>query len=124
MRRVRFSLSVIWGRSLLCSLLPHEPFVTQTILIKYGGKRYEAWLSDKGGYDENDELDERPISLRCRLEAEPARQGKVPLARHGCQPRAFSFALSRESPRSRHCRSDLVSLLRLNLQPRELMETT
>lgn len=72
-----FSLPAIWGRSLLGSILPHEPFVTQTILVKYKGKSYEAWLSDKRGYEENDELDGRPISLMCRLEAEPARHGKV-----------------------------------------------
>lgn len=72
-----FFLPVIWGRSLLGSLLPHEPFVRQTILINYGGRSYEAWLSDKRGYEQNDELEGRPISLRCRLEAEPARHGKV-----------------------------------------------
>lgn len=72
-----FHLPVIWGYSLLGSLLPHQPVVRQTILIKYGGKSYEAWLVNKMGYEQNDELDGRPITLTCRLEAEPARHGKV-----------------------------------------------
>lgn len=72
-----FSLPAIWGRSLLGSILPHEPYVRQTILIRYGGKSYEAWLFNKAGYEENDELDGRPIALVCRLEVEPTRRGKV-----------------------------------------------
>lgn len=72
-----FSLPVIWGQSLFGSLMPHEPNVRQTILIKYAGKSYEAWLFNKGEYAENGELKGRPISLTCRLEAEPARHGEV-----------------------------------------------
>lgn len=75
--RGAFSLPAIWGRSLLGSILPHEPYVRQTVLIKYGGKSYEAWLFNKAGYEENDELDGRPIALVCRLEVEPTRRGKV-----------------------------------------------
>ena len=72
-----FALPAIWGWSILGSLLPHEPFVTQTILITHGGKSYKGWLMDKRGYEENDELDGRPISVTCRLDTEPARHGKV-----------------------------------------------
>lgn len=72
-----FSLPVIWGHSLFGGLLPHEPFVRQTILINYAGKSYQAWLFNKRGYAENDELNGRPISLVCRLESEPARHGEV-----------------------------------------------
>ena len=72
-----FSLPVIWGHSFFGSLMPHEPYVRQTILIRHAGKSYEAWLLNKRGYVENDELNGRPISLVCRLEAEPARHGEV-----------------------------------------------
>jgi hypothetical protein len=75
--RGAFSLPVIWGHSLSASLLPHEPLISQTILIKYGGKSYDAWLFSKGGYQENDELDGRAISLMCRLEAQPSRHEGV-----------------------------------------------
>jgi hypothetical protein len=67
---------VIWGRSLSASLLPHEPNVRQTILIKHQGKTYDAWFFNKGDYEENDEL-RRPIRLVCRLESEPTRRGEV-----------------------------------------------
>ena len=46
--RGAFSLPVIWGHSLSASLLPHEPLISQTILIKYGGKSYDAWLFSNG----------------------------------------------------------------------------
>ena len=72
-----FVLQAIWGSSLSGSLLPHEPFVEQTILIQYGGATYNAWMLDKRDYDENGELDGRPISLLCKLEAEPVRHGVV-----------------------------------------------
>ena len=72
-----FTLPAIWGRSLLGSILPHEPFVEQTILIQYGGATYNAWMLDKRDYDENGELDGRPISLLCKLEAEPVHHGRV-----------------------------------------------
>lgn len=71
-----FSLPVIWGRSLSASLLPHEPNVRQTILIRYRGKTYDAWFFNKGDYEENDEL-RRPIRLVCRLESQPTRRGEV-----------------------------------------------
>lgn len=72
-----FSLPAIWGSSFMGSLLPHEPLVRQTILIKVGDTSYDAWLFNKGEYAENGELKGRPISLVCRLEAEPARHGEV-----------------------------------------------
>lgn len=72
-----FSMPAIWRHSFLGSLLPHEPVVRQTILIKVAGKSYEAWMFNKGEYAENGELRGRPISLICRLEAEPARHGEV-----------------------------------------------
>lgn len=73
----KFALPVIWGSSFTGSILPHEPFIDQTILIKHGGKSYDAWLLFKRSYRENSELDGRPIDLVCRLEAEPDRHGEV-----------------------------------------------
>lgn len=72
-----FSLPSIWGGSFFGSLLPHEPLVRQTILIKHAGKSYKAWMFNKGEYAENGELKGRPISLVCRLDAEPTHHGEV-----------------------------------------------
>ena len=72
-----FALPAIWGHSLLGSLLPHEPFVEQTILIHHAGNTYKAWMLDKRNYNENGELGGRPVSLVCRLEAEVVHHGKV-----------------------------------------------
>jgi hypothetical protein len=72
-------------------LLPHEPTILQRIVIRHGGKEYQAWSLDKRNYDENGELlyfdDQRgmvpfrdpskPIALRCALEAKEHRSGKV-----------------------------------------------
>lgn len=72
----KFSLPAIWGSSVLGSLLPHEPYIRQTMLIHRGEVTYRAWTFNKGEYRENGELDGRPISLICRLEFEPARNAE------------------------------------------------
>lgn len=72
-----FSLPAIWGHSFMASILPHEPVVRQTILIKAGGKSYDAWMFTRGNYQENAELNGRPIVLACRLEAEVTHHGQV-----------------------------------------------
>jgi hypothetical protein len=64
-------------RSSLGSFLPHEPMVRQTILIRHAGQTYKAWMLDKGNYEENGELNGKPIVLVCRLETEPKRTGEV-----------------------------------------------
>jgi len=46
-------------------------------LIEYAGKSYNAWMLNRSGYDDNDELKGRPISLICRLEAEVMHHGSV-----------------------------------------------
>lgn len=73
----RFRLPAITRGSLLGSLLPHEPFVRQTLLIHHAGRTYQAWMFNKGEYAENGELGGRPISLVCRLEASPEHHGEV-----------------------------------------------
>ncbi len=87
----KFAFPAVKRRMLLGKLLPHEPAVFQRILIHHGGKEYRVWIMDKRNYDENGELfyfdDQRgnvpyrdpskPISLRCPLESEEHRSGKV-----------------------------------------------
>jgi hypothetical protein len=71
-----FSLPAIFRSSLLGSVLPHAAFIDQSILIRHQGRTFEAWLSNKINYQENGELDGRPISLVCRLEAKPDNKDK------------------------------------------------
>jgi len=72
-----FRLPAIFRSSLLGSFLPHQPFIEQTLLIKHQGQEYKAWMFDKMDYEENGELKGKPISLVCRLENPPSRQGEV-----------------------------------------------
>lgn len=71
-----FRLPVIERSSLMGSVMPHEPFVRQTILIKHGGKTHKAWMFDKGNYKLDGELG-KPIVMTCRLEKEPTHTGDV-----------------------------------------------
>lgn len=71
-----FRFPVIERSSLMGSVLPHEPFVRQTILIKHGGKTHKAWMFDKGNYKLDGELG-KPIVMTCRLEKEPTHTGDV-----------------------------------------------
>ena len=72
-----FSLPRVTGRSLLGGLVPHEPFVEQTILIRHNGRSFKAWMLDKRDYDDNSESGGKPVRLICRLEAPFARHGQV-----------------------------------------------
>jgi hypothetical protein len=74
--RGEFSLPAIERTSLTGSLLPHEPNVRQTILIKHRGQTYKAWMFDKGNYKPEGEIG-RPIVMTCRLESEPTHHGDV-----------------------------------------------
>ena len=71
-----FRLPVIERSSLMGSVMPHEPLVRQTILIKHGGKTHKAWMFDKGNYKLDGELG-KPIVMTCRLEKEPTHTGDV-----------------------------------------------
>lgn len=73
----QFSFPAIIKNSLLGSLLPHEPIIRQTITIQYQGETYQAWLYDKGNYDEYGELDGKPISLYCELTSPLIHSGDV-----------------------------------------------
>lgn len=71
-----FKLPVIERSSFMGSLMPHEPFVRQTILIKHGGKTHKAWMFDKGNYKLDGEIG-KPIVMTCHLEKEPTHHGDV-----------------------------------------------
>jgi hypothetical protein len=60
-------------RSFWASIMPHEKRVEQTIKIKYEGGEYMAWAYVKHNYRQNGELDGKPISMLCALEAQPKR---------------------------------------------------
>lgn len=70
-----FQFAEATGSSFLGSFLPHEPNVRQTILIKYGGQTYMAWAYYRSNYDRLSELDGKPISLLCDLDAPPSHKG-------------------------------------------------
>ena len=72
-----FHLAAVLRSSRLGSLLPHEPSIRQTILLRHGGQTYKAWMFDKGNYDDNGELAGKPIVMTCRLETAPQRRGAV-----------------------------------------------
>jgi len=73
----KFEFPAVWYRSLLGSLLPHEPYIVQTILIQHEGETYDAWMVSKRNYRENGEADGHPISIVCRLEADATHHGKI-----------------------------------------------
>lgn len=60
----------------LLRLIPAQPTIQQTIVIRYQGVEYVAWLHGKGSYDANTELDGRPLHLLCELTRLPDYEGK------------------------------------------------
>jgi hypothetical protein len=68
-----FRLPVIEGRSLLGSILPHEPVIHQKIRVVHNGQSYDAWATIKHNYTADGELRGRPIRLRCELTTPPRR---------------------------------------------------
>ncbi len=73
----KFHFPAIVKSSFFGSLLPHEPMVRQTLLIKQDGKVYKAWMFDKGNYQQNGELQGKPISLYCDLDEPLSHKGEV-----------------------------------------------
>lgn len=60
----------------LLRLIPAQPTIQQTIVIRYQGVEYVAWLHGKSSYDANTELDGRPLHLVCELTRQPDYEGK------------------------------------------------
>lgn len=83
--RGMFTLPAVWRRMWLGSILPHEPVITQTILIEHAGKTYRAWLYTRGSYEDQAEL-KGPIHLICRLEAPEAHRGPAGQVYGMCEP--------------------------------------
>lgn len=65
-----FSFKQASQSSLLTSIVPHEPVITQLILIHFADKKYEAWSFSKRNYDDMGEL-RRPIEIICDLDTKP-----------------------------------------------------
>jgi hypothetical protein len=77
----RFALPAVLRRSLLASILPHEPVIRQEMHIEHGGERRQAWLFVKHNYEVDGERKGRPIRATFHLEAEPEnREGIYGLA--------------------------------------------
>lgn len=72
----RFALPAITGSSVTGALLPHEPVVTQEIVIERRGVVYKAWSFTKHNYRNNGELG-GALRLTCRLEDPPVFRGDV-----------------------------------------------
>jgi hypothetical protein len=72
----KFHFGAVAESSVLAKLVPHQPVISQKILIKLNGKAYEAWLSGKTNYDENGELNGKPINMICDIATEPSYQNK------------------------------------------------
>lgn len=67
----RFQFPAATASSFFGSLIPHEPVVQQTILIRSGGTEYRAWKYTKHNYEANGEVG-RALRLRCELGSEDA----------------------------------------------------
>lgn len=73
----RFHFDPVVQSSFWASILPHEPVVTQKILIRQGGTEYKAWMFTKHNYEENGELSGKSIRLSCDLASEASAKGDV-----------------------------------------------
>lgn len=60
----------------LLRLVPAQPTIQQTIMIRYQGVEYVAWLHGKSSYNADTELDGRPLRLVCELTRQPDYEGK------------------------------------------------
>jgi hypothetical protein len=49
----------------MTNFLPTGPSIQQEIYIRYEGKEYEAYMLIKSNYQENGELDGKPLSFIC-----------------------------------------------------------
>ena len=71
-----FGFTAIESNAGLLRLIPAQPTIQQTIVIRYQGVEYVAWLHGKGSYNANMELDGRPLHLVCELTRQPDYEGK------------------------------------------------
>ena len=71
----RFRFPAVTGRSVLASMLPHQPSTDQTIAAHGPDGPAEIWRASKSNYDMNGELSGRPINVTCHLDREPSADG-------------------------------------------------
>jgi hypothetical protein len=71
-----FSFPAIEHRAGVLRMIPAQPIMLQTILIRYQSAEYIAWQHSKTSYNANTELDGRPIRLVCELTRQPDFEGK------------------------------------------------
>ena len=88
-KKGEFIMPGIYSWMGIVQLVPHEPVIHQSILIKHGGVTYNAWHHMKGGYGEYAELsiaslrgtlpdlNGKAIDLYCELTVEPTNHGGV-----------------------------------------------
>lgn len=70
-----FFMPAIFRSSFLGKILPHQPFIEQTLIIKHNDREYVAWTFDKLDYEENSELNGKLFSLTCDLQKKASRKG-------------------------------------------------
>ena len=70
-----FSFPAMTHGAGLLRLIPAQPIMLQTIVIRYRSVEYTAWRHSKDSYDANTELDGRPLKLVCELSREPGYEG-------------------------------------------------
>ncbi|MFG6935609.1 DUF6795 domain-containing protein [Burkholderia pseudomallei] len=71
-----FALPAIERNAGLLRLIPAQPTIQQTIVIRCQGVEYVAWLHGKSSYNANTELDGHPLHLVCELTRQPDYEGK------------------------------------------------
>lgn len=62
-----FSFPVVERNAGMMRLVPHQPVILQKILIRYEGVEYTVWRRIRNSYEENSEMDGRPLRLECEL---------------------------------------------------------
>jgi len=81
-----FKFPAITGSTFLGSLIPHEPVVQQSIVIRYSGSEIHAWKYTKHNYEANGEFPGRKLRMRCDLNGQPTYHlvdDKAKLGYHG-----------------------------------------
>lgn len=71
----KFNFPATYEYSIIASIFPIQPSINQKIIIQYQSKSYEAYLFWKNNYQENGELDGKPLQLVCDLKNEASREG-------------------------------------------------
>lgn len=67
----RFRFSEETTSSLTAKLIPHEPVIEQKIVFTLDGVDYDGWFYTKHNYDNNGELNGKPLNFTCELSEEP-----------------------------------------------------